>query len=205
VRVSATDAFATLFYGTLAALREAHPDLTVEMIVASGAVDLARGDADIAVRLFRETQGDVALRKIGEVGWSLYAAPSYLASHPFDPTRGDLAGHDVVGYSDMAARSPGAAWLAAHGNRARVVFRGSTVSAVAQATKAAMGVTALPCFTADVSLVRLVPDVIARSEVFLVTPSRHRRSRRVRLVCDALAEAFARDPACLDAVARPAR
>jgi DNA-binding transcriptional LysR family regulator len=200
VRVSVTDGLAPLLYGGLAALHEDYPEIVVDLVVASAPVDLARGEADIAIRLFRESRGDLVARKIGEMGWSLYAAPSYLSRRPrreASAGSSDLRGHDVIGFADAAQRSPGARWLEGHLAGASVVFRGTTVSAALNAAKAGMGVAVLPCFMTDPSIERLSPDVVATTEAFLVTTVDSRSVARVRIVADALANMFARERSLL--------
>jgi DNA-binding transcriptional LysR family regulator len=200
VRVSVTDGLASLLYGGLAALHEDYPEIVVDLVVASAPVDLARGEADIALRLFRESRGDLVARKVGEMGWSLYAAPSYLSRRPRRGTSAgssDLRGHDVIGFADAAQRSPGARWLEGHLAGASVVFRGTTVSAALNAAKAGMGVAVLPCFMTDASLERMTPDVVATTEAFLVTTVEARSVARVRIVGDALANMFVRERSLL--------
>jgi DNA-binding transcriptional LysR family regulator len=193
VRVSATDGFAALLYAGLTALREDYPEIVVDLVVSSDAVDLARGEADIAIRVFRETRGDLVTRKVCDLGWSLYAAKSYLERRPAPADPCDLAGHEVVGFADAAARTPGARWLEAHVAGASVVFCGSSMTAVVHAVKAGMGVAILPCFTADASLVRLTPRVLTTSETFLVTTADAKGTARVRIVLEALAGIFAKE------------
>jgi DNA-binding transcriptional LysR family regulator len=197
VRVSATDGFATLLYGGLAALREDYPEIIVDLVVTSAAVDLARGEADIAIRAFRETRGDLVVRKVADASWSLYAAASYLARKPLAKDPCDLRGHDVIGFADVASRTPGARWLDEHSSDATVVFRATSTTAAMNAARAGMGVAVVPCFTADATVTRLTPKAIATSEVFLVTTLDSKATSRVRIVCTALANLFAKEKATL--------
>ena len=166
-------------------------------MVSSSAVDLARGEADIAIRLFRETRGDLVARKIGEIGWSLYAAPSYLARKPRPSDPCALRGHDVIGFADSTARAPGSRWLEAHSEGSSVVFRGTSMTAVVNAAKAGMGIAVVPCFMADAALERLTTQVLAKSDAFLVTTLEGKSSARVRIVGDALANLFVKERALL--------
>jgi DNA-binding transcriptional LysR family regulator len=197
VRVSATDGFATLLYGGLAALREDYPEIIVDLVVTSAAADLARGEADIAIRAFRETRGDLVTRKVCEVGWSLYAAPSYVERKPLAKDPCCLRGHDVIGFADAASRTPGARWLDEHATGATVVFRATSTTAAMNAARAGMGIAVVPCFTADASVTRITPKVVASSEVFLVTTPDGKATARVRIVCNALANLFAKEKATL--------
>ena len=197
VRVTATDGFATLLYGGLAALREEYPEIIVDLVVSSTAVDLARGEADIAIRAFRETRGDLVTRKVCDAGWSLYASDAYLARKPLAEDPCDMRGHDVIGFADVAQRTPGARWLEENAACASVVFRATSTTAAMNAARASMGIAVVPCFTADPSVRRLTPRVIATSEVFLVTTSDSKSAARVRIVRDALATLFVKDKAML--------
>jgi DNA-binding transcriptional LysR family regulator len=197
VRVSTTDGFAQLLYGGLTALREDYPEITVDLVVSSAATDLTRGEADIAIRLFRETRGDLVARKVCEVGWSLYASESYLARRPVTGDPCDLGGHDVVGFADAAARAPGARWLEDHSAGASIVLCAGSTTAIVHAVKNGIGVAILPCFMVDVSVARLTPRVLATSEVFLVTTTDAKGVARVRIVLEALAGMFAKERARL--------
>lgn len=197
VRVSATDGFATLLYGGLAALREDYPEIIVDLMVSSVAVDLTRGEADIAIRAFRETRGDLVARKVCDVGWSLYASATYLARKPLAEDPCDLRGHDVIGFADVAARTPGARWLQQNAACASVAFRATSTTAAMNAARAGMGIAVVPCFTADATVVRVTPRVVAMSEVFLVTTTEGKSAARVRIVGNALANLFAKDKAML--------
>ncbi len=164
--------------------------------MSSAAIDLARGDADLAVRMFRESRGDLITRKIGTMGWSVYASRPYLDKHPCGSID-SFEGHDLVGFADATARSPGGVWLAAREKGARVVMRGTTVTTVMQSAMAGMGIAVLPCHVVDASLVRLTDEIVAQTEVFLLIPPTHRETARVRIVGDAIADLFARECAGL--------
>jgi DNA-binding transcriptional LysR family regulator len=204
VRIAATESTANLIYEGLTTLREEYPEITFELVVSSMPTDLSRGDADLAVRMFRETRGDLVARKIGEIGWSVYASPRYLERHPC-ASIDSFADHDLVGFADAPARSPGGVWLAAREAGARVVMRGTTVTTVMQSAMAGMGIAVLPSHIVDGSLVRLTDEVVATNEVFLVIPPTHRETARVHLVSDAIAGLFGRERVRFSGVVRPAQ
>jgi DNA-binding transcriptional LysR family regulator len=114
-----------------------------------------------------------------------------------------LAGQPVVGYAGATSRSAGAVWLAAHSRPEDVVLTGESVPSVANAVRAGIGVSVLPCFAVhgDTSLVRLTPAVVTHVEAFLVIPPDHRNTVRIRLVMDAVAALFERERAMLGASA----
>lgn len=203
VRLSTTESFTPFLMGGLVPLRQEHPKIQVQLVVSSAALDLVRRDADLALRLFRETNPALVTRKIGVIGWSVYASQAYLDRSGFvleDDGRADaLAGQAVVGYAGAAGRSPGALWLLERCRAEDVVLTGESVPSVLNAVRAGIGLSVLPCFAAhgNAALVRLTPAVVAQTEAFLVIPPDHRNTVRVRLVMDAVTALFERERALL--------
>jgi DNA-binding transcriptional LysR family regulator len=203
VRLSTTESFSPFLMGGLVPLRQEHPKIQVQLVVSSAALDLMRRDADVALRLFRETNPALVTRKIGEIGWSIYASQAYLDRTGFvlkDVDQGSpLAGQAVVGYAGAAGRSPGALWLLERSRPEDVALTGESVPSVMNAVRAGIGVSALPCFATqgNAALVRLTPSVVAHSHAYLVIPPDHRNTVRVRLVMDAVTALFERERALL--------
>lgn len=93
--------------GSLLAL---HPELRVELVADTRHLNLARREADIALRPRRFEQAGVVQRATGKLGFALYATHAYLATRG-TPAYGGGAGHTLIAMSDTtgdAARS----WLA---------------------------------------------------------------------------------------------
>ncbi len=207
VRLATTESMATFLMAGLVPLREEHPKIHVQLVVGSAALDLMRREADLAVRLFREKSPALVTRKIGDIGWSLYASRAYVertgVTVGADLEKCTPAGQPVIGYAGPAARSPGAVWLAEHSRPEDVVLTGESIPSVLNAVKAGLGLSALPCFAAhgDASLVRLTRSLVARGEAFLVIPPDHREIVRVRLVMDALTALFERERKTLEGAA----
>lgn len=207
VRLSTTASMATFLMSGLASLREKHPKIQVQLVVSSAALDLVRREADVAIRMFREQSPTLLTRKVGDVGWSVFASREYVAKTGIelgrDPGPQALAGHPVVSYRGSASRSAGAVWLTENSRPEDVVLTGDSVQAVLIAVKTGIGVSVLPCFSVEnePTLLRLTPAVVARVEAFVVIPPDHRHTARVRLVQDAVAELFERERALLEGTA----
>src|SRR5262249_2284657 len=108
VRVTTTEALAyQLVAPAIGALRETHPGLRVDLIAGVRSLDIARREADLAVRFARPSASDLVCRKLGEVAFALYASKRYLASKGI-PQRGQgLAGFDLIAFTGAsAAMSP---------------------------------------------------------------------------------------------------
>src|SRR5258707_6896398 len=68
VRVTASDVIGVeVLPPVVAALRDQHPDLAVELVLSSRVQDLLKREADIAVRMVRPRQELLVARRIGEI------------------------------------------------------------------------------------------------------------------------------------------
>jgi DNA-binding transcriptional LysR family regulator len=66
---------------SLPALYKQHFLLNIIMEPSINSADLKRGQADIALRLFRPTSVDLVSSRLCEMGFGLYASKKYLDSH----------------------------------------------------------------------------------------------------------------------------
>src|SRR5688572_10842605 len=98
VRLAVPSGFARLFAAGLAALRAQHPDLMLEIVSGARIVDLEQSEADLAVRGAPIDDGELIARRLCSLGWSLYAAPSYLERRAAPASLDDLSGHDLIGF-----------------------------------------------------------------------------------------------------------
>lgn len=195
VRVTTTEALAyQLVAPAIAALRKTHPDLRVDLIAGVRTLDIARREADLAIRFARPSASDLVCRKLGEVGFSLYASKRYLASAGI-PKRGQgLAGFDLITFTGApAATSPFFMDESLEG--ARVALRCDNALIQIRAAAGNAGIVEAACFLGDSSpdLVRVWPDEapITRA-LWLIVHQDMRRAARVRAVSTVLGEAFRR-------------
>jgi len=195
VRLTIPEAHSTYVVQHLAALRERHPGLLLDILSGNREFDLRRGEADLALRLRDSSDPELVVRKLGTAGWSLYASPAYLQRkgplHSLDA----LAGHDVIGFDGSLSNVEGAIWLRERGRNANVVLRGNNLTAVYSAARVGLGLAPLPCFDADAdpALERLTADLIGSRDILLVVHPDLARVARVRATMDFLIELFARD------------
>ena len=108
IRLTATEALAhRVIAPAVAELRKSYPALQVDLSVGVRSLDIARREADLAVRVGRPSGPGLVCRKLGDVGYSLYASRSYLAKHRM-PQRGKgLADCDLITFTGApAATSP---------------------------------------------------------------------------------------------------
>jgi DNA-binding transcriptional LysR family regulator len=122
------------------------PGLRVEFVMTEKLLDLAKGEADIAIRAAEPTAADGALfgRKIAEGPWALYASRSYVGRYGCLRSIEDINNHAVVRYDGAMSNSRAARWLRAVAPNARVAARGDTLAALIMAVKSGAAVAPLP-------------------------------------------------------------
>ncbi len=154
----------------LAELRRKYPETSLEFLSAIRPVDLAKGEADLAIRVGPVTDEALVARKIGESGWSLFAAPDYLARRtaPTDPR--NLSGHDVLGFNPEFASLPGAKWIAAHGAGANIALLHRGIEDLVASAVAGLGLAVLPCIMGDREprLQRVTSEILGRQTLSIV-------------------------------------
>lgn len=186
VRLTTSEAFSGYFVRRLPKLRAEHPQLMVEVLSGNRVFDLARGEADLGVRIAPTEDPNITGRRIGRAGWALYASEGYIERRGPLRGAGAFAGHEVIGFDESLSRVPGALWLAQHAAAAQVPMRGNSINAVVNAAVAGFGIAAVPCFLggAEPTLRRMLPDLIGDREVWVVFHPDAGRIARVRRVID---------------------
>jgi DNA-binding transcriptional LysR family regulator len=200
VRLTTTEALAhRVVAPAIAMLRKTHPALQVDLMVGARTLDIARRDADLAVRFARPSAPGLVCRKLGEIGYSLYASRRYLAKCG-SPKRGaGLAGYDLITFTGApAAMSP--FFLGEMLEGARVAMRCDNPLIQIQAAAQDVGIAELACYLGDecADLIRIWPDEPpALRTAWLVVHQDLRRSARIRVVTAAIVETFRRQSATL--------
>jgi DNA-binding transcriptional LysR family regulator len=144
VRITCGDGFGAYVLGpALPAFLAAHPGLSVEVRADARALDLTRGEADVALRLFRPRERSLVARRLGVERYGLFAAPAYLARRGAPRTVRDLAAHDLVLYGSELDRMSTQAWLREVAAGARVAARANTTTTIHAACAAGAGIALL--------------------------------------------------------------
>ncbi len=79
-------------------LYDAHPRLSVEFVLNNISSDLRRGDADLAVRLYRPTQEDLVVKHVADVPLGLFASHEYGQKHGLPRTLETALEHTLIGF-----------------------------------------------------------------------------------------------------------
>ncbi len=143
--VTIPNGFAThLLMPDIADFMARYPDVHVEINMTYAFRDLARREADVAIRLVDNPPESLAGKRVGCVYWSAYASTQYLETH--DPLNKPDACH-WLGWGDAANHLQ---WSEKK-KYPDIPVRGNMYSDVLQlsAIKAHLGIASLPCFIGD--------------------------------------------------------
>jgi DNA-binding transcriptional LysR family regulator len=195
VRVATTEAFARMLVTEgLLNVRTQHPDLVIELLSGNHPVDLARGEADIALRLAALRQPALRARCVATMGVALFAAPAYLRARGQVRTVAALRGHDVLLPTGELSRLPEARWLGSRPS-VHVVFRSNSMPALVAAAMAGHGLVPLPLGWGDSepTLERaFVLEAVPSRKVWLVTHESARDRPAVEVVAREVASILSR-------------
>ncbi|WP_109477154.1 LysR family transcriptional regulator [Paraburkholderia sp. C35] len=194
VKLSTTDALSQEFVmPAIARLHAKHPDVSVMLDTTTQVLNLAKREADIAIRTVKPRNPDLLARRLARWDVGLYASPDYLRRHG-EPVPGErFAGHDLVVYQPYFARERTPVFLGEPLTDGRIVARLNANLTLRAALRAGLGISLLPVPMAERDgLVRIWPD---RSndeayEVWLVTHQDLRHTARIRVTIDEIVLAF---------------
>jgi DNA-binding transcriptional LysR family regulator len=193
VSVSVAPAFVPLLMRELIpALRQSHPLVNVELRGSFKRADLARGEADIALRMARPAEPDLVARRAMDTGWCVYAARAYLAARGCPGAAEELSQHDLVLYADNLHSAPPTRWLEPYKNSAHTAARMDSLETACQAALAGGGIVVLPAFVGDAvpELQRVFAAPVASNTGWVVYHESVREHPRIRAVADALLAYF---------------
>jgi DNA-binding transcriptional LysR family regulator len=191
VRVSASEVVGVeLLPPIIAALRDRHPKLVIELVLSNRVQDLLRREADIAVRMVRPRQTQLIARRIGNIELGLHARRDYLDKHGTPRNMASLAEHSIIGYDQPTAFVREASKSFPGWTRAIFSIRADSDLAHLALIRAGagIGVCQVPLAKRD-ALVRVLPKACAlQLETWVTMHEDLRASPRCRAVFDALAE-----------------
>ncbi len=206
VRCATVDTLAEYFLPPhLAAFRQAYPGIVVELAASERIVNLTQRDADVAIRPTQQPPENLVGRRLGSLASAIYGSVAYLDARD-DVT--DLAAHDWLAFEEGMAGTWISRWIARNFPEARIVLRSNTLTVLFAAVKAGMGITVLPCHLAEQEpgLRRLTPVLEEmRTPLWILTHRDTRRSARIRVFMEFMANRIRAHAADLDCRDGPAR
>ena len=195
VKLTTTDALALEFVmPSLERLHTKYPDVSVSLNTSTQLLNLAKREADIAIRTVKPDNPDLVARRLARWDMGLFTSHDYLHRHG-EPARGDaFAGHDLVVYQPYveASRTPTIVGEPFHAGR--IVARVNSNLMMRSALKSGLGIGEIPVHMGEHDgLARVWPAHVRKApyEVWLVTHRDLRHTARIRATIDEIVFAFA--------------
>ncbi len=177
--------------GLLDRFHARHPNLRVEFVLSDRYVDLAKGEADVALRSGDTDDGILVGRKVADSIWAIYASRAYVARHGAPGSIAELRTRPLIGFDESLNRHRIATWLHEIAPDAEFVARNNSVLGLVSAAKSGVGIAPLPIALGDAEpdLVRVLGPIpeLTRAWRLLAHPDQ-RRSRRVSAFFDFIVE-----------------
>lgn len=195
VRISATQPVAcVLLPPVLARMRQAWPQIEVELVVSNEVSNLLLREADIALRMVPPGQGSLVARRIGQVRVQACASADYLSRRGVPRQAQDLLEHDLItGDRDRAVES-GFAAMGLPPERMRCGLRTDDLDAQWAAVRGGLGIGFMShhLVSTDTRVQAVLPELpLPVFPLWLVVHRELHTSARIRAVYDFLANDIA--------------
>ena len=197
VRVSCSPAFVPILMRMLPMVRAKYPLLEIEFSGNYNRVDLAKGEADLAVRMASPSEPDLIARRVVECGWCPFASKNYADAHGLPASFNELAKHCLVLYITTMHGIAPLRWMEDHRGAGTQITRVDNLEIMSQILSSGGGIGVLPYMIGDEKpeLVRVFPEPIAFNTGYIVYHESVRNTVRVRATVEALVEFFERHAA----------
>lgn len=127
-----------------------NPGTRFEFVASYDCLDLAAGEADVAIRIAARIDDDrLICRKLTDVTASIYGSPAYAARHGLPSSPDEFAGHSFIVYDKLIASMKLNAWLLDRIDRTQIVSRCSEPESMIAAVRAGLGLGPVPTTLAE--------------------------------------------------------
>lgn len=174
-----------------AAFHAVHPRIQLVLSIDNRMFDLARREADVALRVQRPADASLFGRRLTGIAWAFYGAADAAALRR-DGRSYNFARHAVIGW-DEPARIVASDWVGRHVPTERIAYRSNSLVNQLMAVRAGVGIALLPCYLADQDpevrrISGVLPDL--SSELWIVTHQDLKNTARIRAFLGVVGDAI---------------
>jgi DNA-binding transcriptional LysR family regulator len=189
VRISTTDTLLNgLLMPSLRALRDAHPQLRLEINARNELANLTQREADVALRATARPPAHLVGRHLGPIRSAVFVA---RAAAPRRPRTIDLASASWIAVDEALPEHPSVRWRRRHLPRVEPALRLNSVQLVFDAVRQGLGVGIAPLFLAqacDDVVAATLPLDECETQLWLLTHPESRHLRRIQAVAAHIAQ-----------------
>ncbi len=195
VRVTAVEKLTADFVAPLLGeFAATYPDIMLDLVTEARSLNLARGEAEIALRMARFRQNDIAARLVARLPVGLFASADYIERHGLPDFSRDAQDHRVLLMSEPWMSLPEMVWFSGLAGQAQVAMRANSRNVLIKAAKAGIGILCIEQLYCEGSgLVAIEPPAEPPTrEVWLGIHNDMRAIPRIRAVAEFLATGLRR-------------
>jgi DNA-binding transcriptional LysR family regulator len=177
-------------------LRVLHPGIEIELLASNSVSDLARREADLAIRSFRPTEPELFARKLREDNAYLYATPGYLEQIGNPAVPADLSRAEFVGFDrgEIYLQGLNKMGLSLTPSNFPLVSASHLVQWALVKQGVCLGIMLEEIADAEPAVCRALPSMQPFvTPMWLVSHRELKTSRRLRVVFDFLVESLSSD------------
>ena len=198
VRVTTTDTIGLEFVmAAIRGLHNEHPDVRVLLDTSTQVQNLAKREADIAVRTIKPDNPDLLTRRLAAWPMGLFASAAYLEQHG-EPVPGTgFEGHDLLFYLPHMQARRQLTLVGEQVHAGRIVSGLGSSLMLRAAVRTGLGLGELPVTIAERDgLVRIWPERTGARpyEVWMVTHKDLRHTARISAMIDHIVRTFLAPP-----------
>lgn len=174
----------------LARLRQAHPEIQIELVSSNAVSNLLRREADIAVRMVAPQQASLVARRIGEVALGVYAHEDYLRRRGMPRQAEQLLQHTLLGHDQDDNILKGFRQFGMPLDRSHFAVRCDDLIAYWELLRAGLGIGFVATYLArsDPAVQAVLPELkIPTLPIWLAVHREMRSTPRIKTVYDWLA------------------
>ncbi len=135
--------------GLIDKFHELYPELRVEFVLSDKYMDLAKGDADVALRSGDTDDGDLIGRKIANSLWAVFASRSFVELNGKPEDVDAIRNFPIVALDASMAGHRLTQWLAEIAPQAVIASHNTSILGLISSVKAGLGIAALPMALGD--------------------------------------------------------
>ena len=181
----------------IAAFRQQHPGVHIEIVISNQVSSLNKREADIALRMFRPTQPNLITRRLPNLELAFYAHHEYFEQYGRPSNIDERLQHTIIGFDESMDFIDGAASLGYTFVRDHFALRTDHLSAQINLARAGAGIIAT-----HVSLAKQYPELerildwipLPALEFWIVCHSDVQYNARIRELMQFLSHWFKSDP-----------
>lgn len=174
----------------LQAFSDRYPNLIIDLITNINTVNLHSREADLAIRMVRPEKGNLTFRKLGELGYGLYASETYLKQDSIiNAADKGLEKYNLISWHESLSHLAPSKAIEEVFSRKTPTLKTTSLHCQLEAAKSDLGVAFVPHFLAKPeNLVHIETNITLVQPIYLVIQTDIAKSARVRILADFLSE-----------------